>query len=157
MRVDIERQSQFPGCIGFLDGINIVLQYGPSFHGESYYDRKKQYCLNLQAISDSHRRFTYIESGFPGSMGDATVFGGTTFFNRPNVFFSQPDEYIMADKAYRITRRCMIHYKEPLASRMIGEFRELNKHCMEASVIVEHAFRVLKNHWRLLRGLPIYI
>jgi len=112
MRVEIEQQSEFPGCVGFLDGTNIVLQYGPSFYGESYYDRKKQYSLNIQAITDSHRRFTYIPSGFPGSVGDTTAFSGTAFFNRPNVFFSQPDEYLLADKAYRITRRCLTPYKE---------------------------------------------
>ena len=54
MRAEIEQQSQFHGCVGFLDGTNIVLQYGPSFYGESYYDRKKQYSFNLLAISDSH-------------------------------------------------------------------------------------------------------
>ena len=157
MRAEIEQQSQFPGCVGFLDGTNIVLQYGPSFYGESYYDRKKQYSFNLQAISDSHRRFTYIASGFPGSVGDATAFGETAFFNRPNVFFSQPDEYILADKAYRITRRCLTPYKEPLASRAIGGFREFNDRFTETRVTIEHAFGVLKNRWRSLRGLPIYI
>jgi len=77
-------------------------------------------------------------------MGDATVFGGTAFFNRPNFFFSHPDEYILADKAYRITRRCMTPYKEPLASCLIGRFREFNARFTEARVIVEHAFQVLK-------------
>ena len=120
MRVEIEQQSQFPGCAGFLDGTNIVLQYGPSFYGESYYNRKKQYSFNLKAISDSNRRFTYIASGFPGSVGDATAFGETAFFNRLNVFFSQPDEYILGDKAYHITRRCLTINKEPLASRAVG-------------------------------------
>lgn len=159
MRSNIERKSQFPGCVGpgFLDGTNIVLQYAPSFHGETYFNRKKQYALNLQAISDSDRRFTYISAGFPGSVGDATVFGGSLFFMRPNLFFAQPDEYILGDKAYRITRRCMTPYKEPLAGRVVGGYKDFNERLAEARVIVEHAFGILKNRWGSLRGLPIYI
>jgi len=100
---DIERESGCPGCIGFLDGTDIVLQYSPSFHGESYFNRKKGYGLNVQGICDSHGRFTYIASGFPGSVEDATVFGGSSFFQRPNLYFSQPKEYVLTDKAYRVT------------------------------------------------------
>ncbi|KAG0127389.1 hypothetical protein HOY82DRAFT_490545, partial [Tuber indicum] len=29
---EIEFKSGFSGCIGFLDGIDIVLQYGPSYY-----------------------------------------------------------------------------------------------------------------------------
>ncbi|RPA98751.1 hypothetical protein L873DRAFT_1611535, partial [Choiromyces venosus 120613-1] len=96
----VEESSGFPGCIGFLDGTDIVLRYGPSYHGETYFNRKKQYALNVQAICDSKRRFTYIAGGYPASVGDATVFSCTTFFKQPNLFFSHPDEYILADKAY---------------------------------------------------------
>ncbi|KAG0633156.1 hypothetical protein HOY80DRAFT_896968, partial [Tuber brumale] len=46
----IEQESGFPGCAGYLDGSDIVLQYGPSFHGESYFNRKKRYGLNIQGI-----------------------------------------------------------------------------------------------------------
>jgi len=47
IRSEIENESGFPGCVGFLDGNDIVLQYGPSFHGESYFNRKKRYGLNV--------------------------------------------------------------------------------------------------------------
>ena len=116
MRNNIEKESGCPGCVRFLDGTDIVLQYSPSFHGESYFNRKKRYGLNVQGICDCNRRFTYISTGFPASVGDATVFGGSSFFQRPNLYFSQPEEYVLADKAYRVTRRCMTTYKEPLGS-----------------------------------------
>jgi len=157
MRSKIVCKSQFPGCVRFLDGTSIIIQYTPSFHGETYFNRKKQYTLNLQAISDSDRRFTYISTGFPGSVGDATVFGGSLFFTRTNLFFAQPDKYILGDKAYRSTQRCMSSYKEPLAGRVIGGYKGFNERLAEARVIVEHAFGVLKNRWCFLRGLPIYI
>lgn len=45
MRREIENESGFPGCIGFLDGTDIVLRYGPTYHGETYFNRKKTVCL----------------------------------------------------------------------------------------------------------------
>jgi hypothetical protein len=157
MRSRVEEMSGFPGCIGFLDGTDLVLRNAPSYHGETYFNRKKQYALNIQGICDSERRFTFIAGGFPASVGDASVFGSTSFFKRPNLFFSRPDEYILADKAYRVTRRCMTPYKEPLASQEIGGYKQFNLHLAEARVKIEHSFGVLKNRWGSLRSIPINI
>jgi len=92
MQIGVERASGFPGSVGFLDGTDMVVQRSPSYHGETYFNRKKQYGLNIQGICDSNRRFTYISGGYPASVGDASVFSGTSFFRQPNLFFSRPDE-----------------------------------------------------------------
>ena len=134
MRIRIERESRFPGCVGFLDDTDMVLRYGPFYHGETYFNRKKHYVLNVPGICDSKWRFTFITSGFPSSIGDATVFCGTSFFKRPNLFFSWPEEYILADKAYRVTRCCMTPYKEPLGSQVAGGFRNFNLQLAEAGL-----------------------
>jgi len=126
-RTEIEEESGFPGCVGFLDGTDIVLPYAPSFHGETYFNQKKHYALNLQGICDSERRFSYISTGFPASVGDATVFCETEFCKTPNTYFLQPEEYIIADKAYRVTRRCITPYKEPLASMVLEGYQEFNQ------------------------------
>lgn len=157
MRIEVERASGFPGCVGFLDGTDLVLQHSPSYHGETYFNRKKQYALNLQAICDSRRKFTFVSGGFPASVSDATVFCGTSFFKKPNFFFSRPDEYILADKAYRLTRRCMTPYKEPLASQEAEGYKEFNLRLAMARVKIENAFGILKNRWGSLRGIHINI
>lgn len=157
MRAKIEYESQFPGCIGFLDGTDINLLRAPSWHGETYFNRKKKYAINVQGIVDADRRFRYISTGYPASVGDATVFSETEFFQQPNRFFSSPDEYILADKAYRTTRRCMTPYKEPLASRETDGYKEYNVKHSRARVKVEHAFGILKNRWTSLKGLPLII
>jgi len=36
VRREIEQDTQFPGCVGFLYGIDIGLMHAPSFHGETY-------------------------------------------------------------------------------------------------------------------------
>jgi len=63
------------------------LQYGPSFHGETYFNRKKKYPLNIQAICDKQSRFTFVSSAYPGSVSDATVFCESSFFQSPNLLF----------------------------------------------------------------------
>ena len=145
MRRLVEDSSGFPGCVGYLDGTDITLRYSPSYYGESYFNRKKRYALNMQGICDDERRFTYVAGGYLASVGDATVFNGTAFFKRPNSFFSRPEEYILADKAYRVTRRCITPYKEPQASQERGGYREFNLQLAEARVRIEQAFEILKN------------
>jgi len=157
MRTEIETQTGFPGCVGFLDGTDMTLQYGPSFHGETYFNRKKKYALNIQAICDEQRRFTFVSSGYPGSVSDATVFCESSFFQSPNLFFWHPDEYILADKAYRVTRRCMTPYKEPWVSVEQGGYSYFNLCLAEAQVKIEHVFGVLKNRWHSLQGITIHI
>jgi len=80
MRKLVEDSSGFPECVGYLDGTDIMLRYGLSYYGENYFNRKKQYALNMQGICDHERRFTYVAGGYPASVGDATVFNGTAFF-----------------------------------------------------------------------------
>jgi len=152
-RSEIEEQSKFPGCVGFLDGTDIVLQYAPSFHGETYFNRKKHYGLNLQGICDSEGRFSYISTAFPAGVGDATVFCETEFFKTPNRYFSQPEEYIIADKAYQVTRRCIIPYKEPLANRVVEGYQEFNQRLASARVKIEQAFGILKKSLAFAQGI----
>ena len=157
MRLAIEARTEFPGCMRFLDGTDITLQYSPSYFGETYFNRKKKYALSIQAICNEDRRFTYISTGYPGSVSDTTMFCESSFFQHPNLFFWRPEEYILADKVYRVTRRCMTPYKEPWASLEAGGYRRFNLYLAEARVKVEHAFGVSKNRWRSLQGLPIHI
>jgi len=141
----VEKASGFSGYIGFLDGRDMTPQGSPSYHGETYFNRKKRYALNIQAICDSNRGFTFVSGGYPASVSDATGFCGTSFFKQPNIFFSCPEEYILANKAYRIRRRSITPYKEPLGSQEVGVYREFNLPLATARVKFEHAFGVLKS------------
>jgi len=78
MRSGVEQGSGLPECVGFLDETDIMLQHSRSYHGETYFNRKKQYGLNIQAICDSNTRFTLISGGYPASVGDATLYSSTS-------------------------------------------------------------------------------
>ena len=84
-------------------------------------------------------------------------FGSTALFTTPSFFFSRPDEYLLEDKIYRIRRRCITPYKEPLASQRQGGYGYYNRMHPYSRVKIEHAIGVLKNRFRSLKLLPIYI
>ena len=91
MRIGEERTSGFSESVGFLNGTAIVQQRSLSYHGEIYFNSKKQYSLNIQEICDSTQRCILVSGGYLASVGDTTVFSGTLFFQQPNLFFSHPE------------------------------------------------------------------
>ncbi|KAL2621484.1 hypothetical protein R1flu_001689 [Riccia fluitans] len=50
----------FPGCIGLVDGTTIRLSQRPVEDGETYFDRKGDYSINAQIISDDRKRIIYF-------------------------------------------------------------------------------------------------
>jgi len=98
----------------------------------------------MQGIYDSGNKCRFVSIGFPASVGNPIVFSESSFFKTPNSFFSQPDEYILADKAYRVPRCCMTPYKEPLASQEVGGYKSFNIQLAEVRIKVKHVFGVLK-------------
>lgn len=55
MQISVEESSKFPGYIEYLDGTDIVLQWGPGYHGEPYVNHKKQYVINIQDLGNSQQ------------------------------------------------------------------------------------------------------
>ena len=89
----------FKHCIGFLDGLNIVLRDRPIVDSEAYFSRNKNYGFNLQAICDWEGRFIWVFMGHTASMHDSTAFKSTSLYHNSSNHFN-PEEYVLADKAY---------------------------------------------------------
>ncbi|KAL2611761.1 hypothetical protein R1flu_023453 [Riccia fluitans] len=51
----------FPGCIGLVDGTTIKLSQCPAEDGETYFDRKGDYSINAQIISDDRKCIIYFK------------------------------------------------------------------------------------------------
>ncbi|KAL3680419.1 hypothetical protein R1sor_023375 [Riccia sorocarpa] len=62
----------FPGCIGLVDGTLVKLSQRPRDDGETYFDRKSNYSMNVQVICDQHKRVIYFFAGMLGSCHDLT-------------------------------------------------------------------------------------
>ena len=66
-------REEFLVAGGKLDSTDIVLKFKPGgiFKGEIFFNRKKRYALDLCAVCDSSKKFTYIFAGWPNSQHDA--------------------------------------------------------------------------------------
>ncbi|KAI9922730.1 hypothetical protein PsorP6_001152 [Peronosclerospora sorghi] len=45
----------FPGCIGFVDGTDVILAHRPKKDGETFFNRKKRYAYNIQLVCDDRK------------------------------------------------------------------------------------------------------
>jgi len=131
--------------------------FAPEWHVETYFHRKKRYSFNVQGVCDASRRFIFASAGFPGSVGDLVAFHSTTLSKTPHKYFHRPEEYLLADKIYHLTRRCLTPYKETQASERRGGYKRFNWLHAHARVKIEHAFGVLKMRWRSLDAIPLRI
>jgi hypothetical protein len=64
----------FDGCVGLIDGTDVILEKKPMIDGELYFSRKKKYCLNLPLVVDNRKLIRYYKVGYCGSMHDSTVY-----------------------------------------------------------------------------------
>lgn len=119
---------------------------------EAYFTRKKNYGFNLQAICDWSGRFIWVSMGQTARVHDSHVFKTTDLYRNPYKYFD-PEEYLLADKAYALNRHLIIPYKEPAASQ--PENAAFNYQLSIPRVKIEHAFGVLKARWPTLRNIPV--
>lgn len=53
----------FDGCVGLVDGTTLPLSQRPKIDGETYFDRKKRYSLNMQVICDDRKKILHAYTG----------------------------------------------------------------------------------------------
>ena len=148
----------FRHCIGFLDGSNIVLRDRPMLDPEAYLSRNQNYGFNLQAICDWNGKFIWMYMGHTASAHDSTAFKSTDIYRNSSTYFD-PEEYILADKAYALERHVITSYEEPTSreTENTAENAAFNKQFSTARVKIAHAFGVLKARWPTLRNIPVCI
>jgi hypothetical protein len=107
----------FEGIIGALDGIAIRITCPKESDGirnaGSYWTRKQFYALNVQAICDSKKRFTWVSTGHQGSMHDSMAFHGTKLnaWLKDNVdWLQEKNFFLLGDSAYNISPYLLTPY-----------------------------------------------
>ena len=138
-----DSREGFLGCVGKVDGTDIVLKYKPGgvYDGEIFFTRKKKYALDLCAVCDSSTRFIYILAGWPNSQHDARVYASTNLQRHPENYFAL-GEYLLGDAAYTNSSHLVSPYKSPFTNEK--ENRRFNRKLSRIRVDIEHAFGVLK-------------
>lgn len=137
-----------------VDGTLIPLYRKPSHYGETFYDRKSRYSINVQIINTPNRQIIDYASGFRGSRHDTHCFKSTRLGERPADFLDE-GEWSWGDQGYPLCKWLMIPYKLPIS--LLKENRAFNFHLSRIRIRSEHAIGYLKGRFQSLKELRIQI
>ena len=150
---------QFPNCIGALDGKHVAIRKPP--HSGSEYFNYKGFCsIILMALVDANYCFIWVDIGSNGRCADGGVFADTELRkaieekdlgippSEPLPNDDVPLLYaIVADDAFPLKDWLLKPY--PIRN-MTHDQRIFNYRLCRSRRIVENAFGVLGNRWRVL-------
>ena len=71
-----KEMANFPGVLGAIDGCHIQI-LAPDYCQHDYVDRNHNHTVNLMAVCDASKKFTYCFAGYPGSVHDQRVLGNS--------------------------------------------------------------------------------
>ncbi|KAF7289251.1 DDE Tnp4 domain-containing protein [Mycena indigotica] len=148
------------GCEGWrdgwcmVDGTLVPFYARPHYFGESYFDRKQNYSLNVQVVNLPNLRIVDIGFGHVGSTHDTTAFGTTKIYQQRQ-FILKPGEWIWGDAAYPICDWVVCPFKKP--ERDEPDNTLFNNHVSFVRVRSEHCIGFLKGCMQSLKGLRILV
>lgn len=131
----------FPGCVGFIDGTFVTLQYAPLTDWYFYYNRKSSYALNAMVVCTDQCRITYFRVGDTSAVHDARVFENSRLSSTSADFFS-PGEYLIGDSAYSVSDTMIAPFKKPRSTE--PACRQFNSTLSSRRIAIEHLFGQLK-------------
>lgn len=149
-------EHELPGCIGYLDGTEIRLSDAPSNNHETFFSRKHQYSIKMQAICDFKTRIRYATVGYSGSVHDARIFAECCLNQNPGKYLLDSD-WIAADSAYKLTSFFITPYRRNARQPDLHQRVAFNKHFSSFRVRIEHCFGKLKERFQSLIEMNIQI
>lgn len=151
---------QFPHCLGAIDGKHIFIQ-PPAKSGSMFYNYKSRFSIILMAVVDASYKFVYACAGTQGRVSDAGVFAhsdlreamDTGTLNFPPADTLPGTDAVMpyvlvGDEAYPLRPDLMKPY--PFRNLNTNQ-RIYNYRLSRARLVVENAFGILANRFRVFR------
>ena len=85
-----EKESNFPHCVGALDGKYVVIQV-PAKSGSLFFNYKKSFSKVLLALYDAFYQFTAVDTGNADRQSDGGVFSNSNLgYSIVNDYFNLP-------------------------------------------------------------------
>ncbi|XP_046388639.1 protein ALP1-like [Ischnura elegans] len=152
-------QTNFPHCIGALDGKQIRV-IKPVNSGSLYYNYKNYFSILLLAMCDADYKFIFVDVGAYGKSSDSTVFKESTFkkkldsglLNIPENAssfqgFEEPMPFvIVGDEGFGLTTKLL----RPYSGKCLDvKKRIFNYRLSRARRNIECSFGILANKWRI--------
>jgi hypothetical protein len=152
----------FKDCIGAIDGTHIEVTV-PASEQPKYIGRHGYTSQNVMAVCDFDMRFTFVVTGWPGSVHDTRVFLDT-LFTYQNQFPKPPNgKYYLVDSGYPNRKGYLAPYRgqryhvsEWQHHQPVGKKEMFNHAHSSLRNVIERSFGVLKMKWRILLHLPSY-
>uniref|UniRef100_A0A672GHH6 DDE Tnp4 domain-containing protein n=1 Tax=Salarias fasciatus TaxID=181472 RepID=A0A672GHH6_SALFA len=137
----------FPQVAGAIDGTHINIR-APSENSASYYNRKGDYSITLQAVVDHRMRLWDINVGRAGKIHDARVFALSSLYERETFEGVEVPLALLGDSAYPLLPWLMKPYPE--GAGVTTDQISFNFRLSQSRMVVERAFGRLKGRWRCL-------
>jgi len=139
-----------------MDGKHILFK-APRDAGSSFYNYKKQNSIVLLALVDADYKFIYVDVGTNGRVSDGGVFRKSSLAKAiANNSLNFPEKQgrimpipyvIVADAAFPLTNNILKLFS---FKNMIWSQRIFNYRLSRVRRVVENAFGILANKWRVL-------
>ncbi len=137
-----------------VDGTLVPLYRKQSHYGETFFDRKSHYSINVQIINTPNRKIIDYASGFRGSRHDTHCFSSTKLGQNPFLYLEK-DEWCWGDAGYPLQKWLMIPYKSPATS--LKPNRTFNFHLSRIRIRSEHTIGYLKGRFQSLKELRFQV
>lgn len=157
---EFESRWNFPHCVGSLDGKHIIIQ-APNNTGSHYYNYKEAHSIVLMAVVDANYKFVCIDVRCNGRISDGGVFSNCSLYNgltQNTIRLPDPRPFpgrdmsvpycFVADDAFAMKTYILRPYpfRDQPAPNHIFNYR-----LSRARRIVEYAFEIIANKFRVLR------
>lgn len=157
------------GCIGALDGLLLQIEMPPAWwlNRVKFLSRKGFFALNVQAVCDADRRFTYFSCECGGAAHDSLAWEAATAVDSKKSIQELLDEspvmrqgcasfalwgfFLVADSAYRCCRTVVTPWA---MAPIFGSSDSFNFQQSRGRINIECSFGILLHKW-LLFGRPL--
>lgn len=147
---DISTNMIITYCVGAIDGYLLPIKVPSKTvvgNVSSYYSgHYARYGLNVQAICNSHCRFTFLSAQSPGSVNDRVAYEHCKV---SNIVESLPYDFaVVADAAYAASEHCLPMYYG--TSRKKAKYDNYNYYASQLRIRIEMAFGMMTRKWMIL-------
>ena len=113
---------------------------------------KKKYVMNLFAICDFSKKFTYIYTSWSNLQHDSRVFKSIHIFKHLDEYFLE-NQYLLNDSIYLTMSQIITSYIA--FKRKISKNARFNKLLFNIRIDIKHVFDMLKKRWINLTNLRL--